>query len=377
MAAIEETFTASVSQMSEKQNDSNAKFLEELKDKEQKFKVQIKESLEALEYSNEQQQLALSNMRKAIIDKLTQCNTKLQQHTKRIQTEMDAIKQKTLDNMQELQKISSSLNEERCLIEEEQKLMEDFQNKMQALQKKRSNCASNIATNVETLEKAQQFVTTQLEGSSKLKQIFLEKNATALEANCQLVDKLTSEIELYIDQNVAKCSTLNIQMENKIQETTKSVQTKTDNDNLIHAELKQKLAEYGPQIKRLCSENRVQHKEKTDVVLTSLDEGIKRSRNHVIAAKSFNSTLQICLKDYTKVYKEQMQTCANDVETFRKSEIKTYTATGATPSKKEFKYPRVLVSTSPHSNIVKRFRQENDWSDMDMTIPVDEVSTIA
>lgn len=70
-----------------------------------------------------------------------------------------------------------------------------------------------------------------------------------------------------------------------------------------------------------------------------------------------------------------MTQCVNDLESFRRSELKTYTATGATPSKKEFSYPKILVETSPHSCIVKRFRQENNWSDLDTTAPIDEVGS--
>ncbi|XP_005188525.3 kinesin-like protein Klp61F [Musca domestica] len=374
MSSMTENLCSTLTNTGQQQNTSIINFLKQLKEKELQFKTQIKENLEAIECTNEQQQIALSGMRDSIKEKLEESNTKLQQHTKRIQTEMDAIKQKTLENTQELQKISTNLTEQRTLVEEEQKLLEDFQNKMQELHKKHTACSNNINTNVETLEKAQQFVTTQLEGSSKLQQVFLEKNAKALENNCLLVDKLRDQIELHIDQNVAKCSTLTIQLDNKVQETSKALESQIVIADQHYTQTTETLKEYGPQVKRICSERREQHNGKTDLILNSLQNHVKQTVENVSIIKSFNCSLQQKLKDYTKVHKEQMQSCAQDVETFRKSEIKTYTATGATPSKKDFKYPRVLAATSPHSNIVKRFRQENDWSDLDMTIPLDEES---
>ncbi|XP_075159680.1 kinesin-like protein at 61F [Haematobia irritans] len=374
ITSISETFTTSLTKLDEEHRETDVKFLNELKDKELKIKAQIKESLEALECSNEQQQQSLANMRDTIKEKLTESNTKLQQHSKRIQTEMDAIKQKTLENLQELEQITASLNEERVLIEKEQKLMENFQREMNELQKQRSTCANKISSNLDTLEKAQHFITAQVEGSSILKNTFLEKNANALDENCKLVDKLTSNIELCIDQNVVKCSTLNIQVDNKVQETTKFLETKSQSDTIHYDKLKETLQAYGPQVKRVCSEYREQHKTKSEALSASLEDGINRSRHHLTAAKSFNFSLNQFLKNYSNEYKKQMQGCSGDLETFRKNELKTYTATGATPSKKEFKYPRVLASTSPHTNIVKRFRQENEWSDLDMTIPVDEES---
>ncbi|XP_059227012.1 kinesin-like protein Klp61F [Stomoxys calcitrans] len=374
ITSIGETFKTSLAKSDEEHHQNDVKFLEELKDRERKLIAQLKESLEALESSNEQQQVALSSMRHTIKEKLTQNNTNLQQHSKRIQIEMDAIKQKTLENLQELGKITSSLNEERGLIEEEQRLMDDFHKKMLELQKKRSLCGNKISANVETLEKAQHFVNNQLEGSSILKQAFLEKDANTLEENCQLVDKLTSDIEFCIDQSVAKCSTINIQVDNKVQETTKLVDTKLDNDTVRHDQLKGTMEQYVSQVKRICLENSGEHKTKTDGIQETIDADTSRIRRHLTSAKSFNSSLEQYLKNYTKEYKTQRQISSDDLETFRKSELKTYTATGATPSKKDFKYPRVLVSTSPHTNIVKRFRQENEWSDLDMTIPVDEES---
>ncbi|XP_061389996.1 kinesin-like protein Klp61F [Musca vetustissima] len=374
MVSITETVSSSLTDLGQAQYESITKFLKELKEKEQTFKMQIKENLEAIEYTNEQQQIALSTMSDSIKAKLHESNTKLQQHTKRIQTEMDAIKQKTLENTLELQKISSTLAEQRALIEGEQKLLEEFQQKMTEFHKKHTICSNNIDTNVGTLEKAQQFVTTQLEGSTKFQQAFLEKKAKTLENNCQLVDKLKDEIELHIDQNVAKCSTLAIQLDNKVQDTTKSLDTQIEAVAQNYAETTEALKDYGPQVKRICSQNREQHNVKTDIILNSLQTHVKQTMENVSIVKGYNCSLQQKLKDYTKVYKEQIQTCSQDVETFRKNEVKTYTATGATPSKKEFKYPRVLAATSPHTNIVKRFRQENDWSDVDMTIPLDEES---
>lgn len=45
---------------------------------------------------------------------------------------------------------------------------------------------------------------------------------------------------------------------------------------------------------------------------------------------------------------------------------------GSTPSKRMYIYPRILAATSPHENIVKRYREENNWSDLDTTATIDE-----
>lgn len=46
---------------------------------------------------------------------------------------------------------------------------------------------------------------------------------------------------------------------------------------------------------------------------------------------------------------------------------------GETPSRKQFSYPNMLVSTSPHDRIVRRFWHNFDGSDLDCSTAISEV----
>lgn len=68
-----------------------------------------------------------------------------------------------------------------------------------------------------------------------------------------------------------------------------------------------------------------------------------------------------------------LESVNEDLETYAVKELKTYSSTGDTPMKKEFKYPEELVGTSPHARIIRRFWQQNQnvsLSDLDCSTTI-------
>jgi len=96
-------------------------------------------------------------------------------------------------------------------------------------------------------------------------------------------------------------------------------------------------------------------------------------RNDV--AMSFNLVQELNKQstEHAALQRQQLQISEQELVRFQQTELKTYAPTGTTPSKRDFVYPRTLVATSPHQEIVKRYRQEQDWSDLDTTATIDEV----
>lgn len=90
--------------------------------------------------------------------------------------------------------------------------------------------------------------------------------------------------------------------------------------------------------------------------------------------KAYTGSLGDGIQQYSSSFNCYMGECVDMLDDFQSKELQVYTPTGQTPMKKEFKYPRVLACTSPHNKIIKRLREENEWSDMDATIVCDEVS---
>ena len=53
----------------------------------------------------------------------------------------------------------------------------------------------------------------------------------------------------------------------------------------------------------------------------------------------------------------QMRTTQHQVDKFLMEDLRRDTPTGTTPAKREFQYPRKLVTTSPYERILKNFRE--------------------
>lgn len=87
-----------------------------------------------------------------------------------------------------------------------------------------------------------------------------------------------------------------------------------------------------------------------------------------------HSSLDVAQKEYGEKLMSDIQVCADRIDTFQNNEVKIYTPTGRTPSKREFKFPRVLAQTSPHGKIITDFWNNHDGSELNCSAIIAEVS---
>ncbi|XP_055389957.1 kinesin-like protein Klp61F [Condylostylus longicornis] len=123
-----------------------------------------------------------------------------------------------------------------------------------------------------------------------------------------------------------------------------------------------------------CSTVKTQFKEVSNTIFKNQSAFNEFSLENTSMTKSFVEAVN----DYADAYWNNMN---NNFQLFNfyQNGLKVYSPTGQTPSKREYTYPKVLAKTSPHSNIIKRFRLENGYSDHDisnMTIMEDNESVI-
>lgn len=69
-------------------------------------------------------------------------------------------------------------------------------------------------------------------------------------------------------------------------------------------------------------------------------------------------------------------TCSNDIDTFNQLDVLRYKSTGDTPARKDYKFNRNLVATSPHDKIIKRLRMEKGLSESQLDNTFAEVSVL-
>lgn len=86
-----------------------------------------------------------------------------------------------------------------------------------------------------------------------------------------------------------------------------------------------------------------------------------------------HNNLEATQKDYDEKLAGDIAVCMSRLDNFQKNEIKLYTPTGQTPSKRDYKYPKVLAMTSPHAKIIHEFWNNHDGSVLDCSAVIAEV----
>uniref|UniRef100_A0A1A9VMW9 Kinesin motor domain-containing protein n=1 Tax=Glossina austeni TaxID=7395 RepID=A0A1A9VMW9_GLOAU len=362
------------------------KLLETLMESNIGFVQQIKENFNQLEECSQQQKLTIDHMRNSIVQRLKEKQSDFETHTGQLQSKVKIMKQYTEQNRQQILKISEIMDEKSALEYQEQQVLEKFQKEMQDIQERRfaemrliqkRRCAEsdNINKAVDIIKMNQGNILSELEQKSKIYSEFLTQHQTDGLEQQKLAESQSAEVEKHAERNFATSSSLRRQLDNMYEKGAEKLQAFMQNQTSYDTQIQQLNTGYENQMKCLSLEGYKKVQISTDRVKQLTVENTQRLKNHITVAASLNSTIQDALKHYAQLHQEQMKTCVNDVNIFKQHELKTYTPSGSTPSKKEFTYPRVLASTSPHTRIVKRFRQENGidtTSDMDATVTIEE-----
>lgn len=88
----------------------------------------------------------------------------------------------------------------------------------------------------------------------------------------------------------------------------------------------------------------------------------ERIDNSLHQFNEMHANLESIHKDYLTKLTDDIKVCAQRLQTFQKDEVKIYQASGQTPSKREYSYPKKLATTSPHAKIIKDYWQQHDGS---------------
>ncbi|XP_050333178.1 kinesin-like protein Klp61F [Bactrocera neohumeralis] len=350
----------------------------ELESKQIEMIAQMQEKLQDLVRYTEQQKANTEKMCKTVVENLQEKSQNLQAHTKKLTEHIAENKQISETSIQHLALMHVEIENERTAAAEERTIMEEIIEKLNALKEKshtsRRTRADAINTLTVKLEDNTQSTIERLEQSSTFAQNHCEQSCNENVAAQQEFEKQTAETLKCNEQQSTAETTLKEQLSSMQQDGCVRIVEFTTTA-ATHLECTQKtLGTYVDEVKRARVEGESKLDEATNDVKASLTEDAQRFKQHVAVTSGLINASQQNILNYANTYKEQMGTCVNDVDKFKQSELKTYAPTGATPSKRNFVYPRSLASTSPHIDIVKRFRQENEWSDLDTTAPIDEGS---
>ncbi|XP_036217551.2 kinesin-like protein Klp61F [Bactrocera oleae] len=350
----------------------------ELESKQIEMIAQMQEKLQDLVRFTEQQKATTEKMCKTVVESLQEKSQNLQLHTKKMTERIAENKQISETSIEQLARMHVEIENERAAATEERTIMEEIIEKLNSLKEKsytnRKTRADAINTLTVKLEDSTQSTIARLQQSSTFAQTYCEESCNENVAMQQEFEKQTAEALKCNEQQANAKSTLKEQLCNMQRDGCVRIVEFTTTA-AKHLECTQKtLGAYVDEVKRARVESELKVDEATNDVKTSLTQDAQRLKQHVAVTSGLTNAIQQNILNYANTYNDQMSTCVNDVDKFKQSELKTYAPTGATPSKRNFVYPRSLAATSPHIDIVKRYRQENEWSDLDTTVPIDEGS---
>ncbi|XP_015610457.1 kinesin-like protein Klp61F [Cephus cinctus] len=163
----------------------------------------------------------------------------------------------------------------------------------------------------------------------------LELSKTAVEQSGLLINQLQS--------NLSKCGDAWLQQKNQIENKTKEIQQVT-------SDLKTTCLSSVQDLQKVISDGCVNHEELMEEIRTKANVSSAELRhkmdNYIVKASDSNNMI---ISDLHMAH--------HQVEKFILEDLRRDEPTGCTPVRREFQYPRKLVTTSPHERIILRFRE--------------------
>lgn len=128
------------------------------------------------------------------------------------------------------------------------------------------------------------------------------------------------------------------------------------------------------QIENTCEMTRLD----IDSGLNGLVDDVTTEQDRIDAHQfEFEDTMNIVQStqnEFHETLKADIDYCQKRLQTFQHEELQMYTPTGQTPSKREYKYPKNLVTTSPHDEIITDFWKTHSPADLECSAIISNVS---
>ena len=111
----------------------------------------------------------------------------------------------------------------------------------------------------------------------------------------------------------------------------------------------------------------------------AINESVKNENSRsMMKSQEVKSIIQQTLFSHVKAAEanvcDKLSKCSKEIDDFQEEDVLKYKPTGETPARKDFKFNKNLVATSPHDRIVKRLRMEKGVSDSLLEFSIAEVS---
>lgn len=340
--------------------------------KDNELKSSLQQRLGEIQQTFDQQRSFIEKSNENITQQIDESHTSITKHTDELKKRLQGIAEASKTSFDtEITKLNANMDSKKTLANRRQNALAEFMKQMQQMDEEDQQLTEAITSVTENLENSKirvgQSIDEELSNvddfSQKHNQMlssiqnvchsFKEDASGNLNKCTQIAESIDEEQAALHEVIVERLANVQQTIEKNSEDVTNSLSSHRSEFDGIREEAAEKFTNECQVVRQLMKDenSRLKKQDMQNIALTN--------------------SLQKNVRDYANVYHGHVTKCIEDINTFRESETKPYAPSGQTPSKREFSYPRVLASTSPHINIVKRYRQETDCSDLEMTINED------
>ncbi|XP_055841545.1 kinesin-like protein Klp61F [Episyrphus balteatus] len=340
-----------------------------LRVKEDELKVNLQQRLNELQQTFDQQRTSVEKANENITHQIVESHKIISKHTEELKERLQGMAETSKISFEtEIEKLNANMESKKALATRRQNALAEFMKQMQQMDEEDQNLTQAVTSVTGNLETSKQQIRKSIDEELSNADDFCKKRHQMLGD----IQKLCHNFKEDASQNLDECAAIKhsvdteqVAIHQDIQERLQNLQQSIEKNC---EDISSSLSSHRTEFEGIREESASKLSNECQVVRQLMKDENSRLKKQDMQNIALTNSLQKNVKDYACVYNEQVKRCIEDINTFRESETKPYIPSGQTPSKRDFSYPRVLASTSPHNQIIKRYRQETDCSDLDMTI---------
>lgn len=127
------------------------------------------------------------------------------------------------------------------------------------------------------------------------------------------------------------------------------------------------------QVENTCEMTRIDIDGGLNGIIHDVSTEQERIDTHQFEYDDIMNTLLSTQNEFHDLLNTEINVCQTRLDKFQRDELQMYTPTGQTPAKCEYKYPKKLAVTSPHSKIIADFWSTHNPSDLECSAIISEV----
>jgi kinesin family member 11 len=203
---------------------------------------------------------------------------------------------------------------------------------------------------------------------------FSEKNSLILGEKMGCLKNVEdSQNEMYEKLKEHVAATTSEMTENEIK-TKAALKKNTDAVSAKETQLQSQLQTLQTTMSNQIKESKEKDTQKNEAIGVAVKNESSRS---YVKCQEVKSLVQQTLSGIVDVSQtsvdSKLNTCSLDIDEFNKQDVLRYKSTGETPARKDYKFNKHLVATSPHDKIIKRLRMEKGLSESQLDSSIAEV----